>query len=198
MVYLVVGLGNPGKHYHNTLHNIGFRVVAELATRLGSRLRMSARCHARLGGGVLGPHTLLLAQPQTYMNASGDAVAAIVRLRHIAPAHILVVLDDADLECGRIRVRPDGSSGGHRGLESVIHALGTSAFPRVRVGIGRDPQRDLVAQVLTPVSPDQEPIVQKAVRTAADAVLCIVERGLAETMNRFNGPIPGLPPPHDG
>lgn len=184
---LVVGLGNPGERYAETPHNAGFMVVAELAARFGATLRASSRCQAKIGPAVLGRETILLAQPQTYMNLSGEAVASILRFRKIPADDILVVLDDADLEPGRVRVRPGGSSGGHRGLESIIGALGTSAFARVRVGIGRDRTKDLVDQVLAPLRPEELEALRQAVRTAADAVLCAIEHGVPEAMNRFNG-----------
>ena len=186
-VKLVVGLGNPGERYAQTPHNAGFMVVDELAARLSCRLRASSRCRAQLGSAETGGQGLILAKPQTYMNASGEAVVAILQYRKIPAEDLLVVVDDADLELGRVRVRLRGSSGGHRGLESIIGALGTGDFARVRVGIGRDSDRELVDQVLRPLKPgEREPLV-RATRMAADAVLCVLERGVAEAMNRFNG-----------
>ncbi|MDI6774928.1 MAG: aminoacyl-tRNA hydrolase [Verrucomicrobiota bacterium] len=184
---LVVGLGNPGEQYARTPHNVGFMVVAELAARLSCALRASSRCRAKIGPAVLGRETILLAQPQTHMNLSGEAVSSILRRRKIPATDILVVLDDADLESGRVRVRSGGSSGGHHGLDSIINALGTPAFPRVRVGIGRNRAKDLVDHVLTAAAADELAVLRQSARTAADAVLCAIERGLPEAMNRFNG-----------
>ena len=134
---VIVGLGNPGKAYAHTPHNVGFDVVHELARRLGCTLSLNRRFAARVGRTVGAETELLLVQPQTYMNDSGAAVAPILRYRKLTPADLVVVLDDADLPLGRLRIRKQGSSGGHRGLQSIVDALGTGEFIRVRVGIGR-------------------------------------------------------------
>jgi PTH1 family peptidyl-tRNA hydrolase len=186
-VKLVVGLGNPGKKYARTPHNAGFMVIDELASRLSCTLRRSLRCRAQIGRVTRPEGGLLLAKPETYMNNSGEAVAAILGYYRIEPTDMIVVLDDADLEIGRIRVRAKGSSGGHRGLDSVIGAAGTNEFARVRIGIGRNREKDLVDHVLTPVSAEEMDRWRQSAKLAADAVWCALERGAAEAMNRFNG-----------
>lgn len=184
----VVGLGNPGKQYDGSPHNAGFAVVEELAGILGCRLARSIRFHARLGEAALGGGgPVLLVEPLTYMNNSGAAVAPILRYRNVQPADLVLVLDDADLEFGRLRVRARGSSGGHRGLESVIQQVGTSEFARVRLGVGRDPGgRGLVEHVLGPLAGDARRQMADMVATAARAVLCLLEEGVDAAMNRFN------------
>ncbi len=184
---LVVGLGNPGRQYENTPHNAGFRVIDELARRLNESLRESSRLEARVVKADLEGRRMVLAQPLTYMNNSGAAVAAILRCNGIAPSDMIVVLDDADLAAGSLRIRKKGGSGGHRGLKSILDTIGTDEFIRVRVGIGRDPEREnLVSHVLKPLSGEAKDVVDQAVVRAADAVTCILRDGADAAMNRFN------------
>ena len=189
----MVGLGNPGPEYEETRHNAGFEVVAELARRHGGRW------NRRLGvpGEVARVHLageVILLRPLTYMNASGDAVRPLVRRLGLAPADVVVVFDDMDLPPGRLRIRPGGSSGGHRGVASVVAALGTEAFPRVRVGIGRPPEGvDPVDYVLSRIPGGERAAWQAALARAADAVEVLATEGLAMAMQRFNGAEP--PPP---
>jgi PTH1 family peptidyl-tRNA hydrolase len=186
-VNLVVGLGNPGRQYVRTPHNAGFRVVDELARRLGGTLRESGRFEAAVLKTDLEGKRVVLAQPLTFMNNSGAAVGAILRCNGIAPSDMIVVLDDADLEAGVLRLRPKGGSGGHRGLQSILETVGTDAFVRVRVGIGRDPGREnLVSHVLRPLSGEAKDVFDQAVAKAADAVACILREGADAAMNRFN------------
>ena len=186
---MIAGLGNPGEAYANTAHNIGFDVVALLARRLDAGWRNSAGFHARTARATVAGQALMLVQPQTYMNLSGTSVAPLLRYFGGGPADLTVVSDDADLPLGRLRIRGSGGSGGHRGLASVIEALGTDAFCRVRVGVGRedDRRRDLAGQVLAKLGDAQREALGKAAEAAADAVTCLIEKGLNETMNRFNG-----------
>jgi PTH1 family peptidyl-tRNA hydrolase len=186
-VKLVVGLGNPGREYERTPHNIGFAVVEELARRWGCALRRSLRVSVRSGSADAGTLRVLLAQPLTFMNASGDAVGRLMRQKGVEAPDLVVVLDDADLPLGRIRIRPKGGTGGHRGLASVVAAIGTDAFTRVRVGIGRSQAADdLVRHVLTPFSLAEAPAAAAAVARAADAVTCVLADGVDAAMNRFN------------
>ena len=190
---VVVGLGNPGKRYEHTPHNIGFAVIEELAGRLSCVSRRSLRLRARIGKTIFNEERLLLVKPQTYMNNSGSAVASVLRYEKIAPTNMTVVMDDADLEIGRLRVRAGGGSGGHRGLGSVIQAVNTEGFARVRVGIGRRSGRKvLIEDVLTPFSRCERRQIEPAVEMAAEAVLCVIESGAEAAMNRFNGPDVGL------
>lgn len=184
---LVVGLGNPGRDYERTPHNIGFLVVEALADRLGAKLKSSLRFQARTGTALQGGRELLLVEPQTYMNASGVAVGALVRYRKLEPANVLVVCDDADLPLGSLRLRKQGGTGGHRGLASIAQALGTDAYARLRIGIGRGPERrDLVDHVLSAFSAAEWETAQSVVDQAAEAVLCVVEQGMDAAMNRYN------------
>ncbi len=182
---VIVGLGNPGPEYDNTPHNVGFDVVSLLAERLAAEWRRSTRFQARLAR--VGTEWLLV-QPWTFMNLSGTSVAPVLRYHGCEPAELVVVLDDADLPLGRLRLREAGGSGGHRGLASIIEALGTEAFPRVRLGVGRAAAEDgLVGHVLGKFDPARRAVARRLVAAAADAVQCVAEQGMAEAMNRFNG-----------
>jgi PTH1 family peptidyl-tRNA hydrolase len=187
-VKIVVGLGNPGREYADTPHNAGFMVVEELAGRLGVRFRRQSRFQARMSQATLGSQPVLLVEPETYMNASGQAVAAVMAYYKVPTVDLVVVLDDADLEMGRMRIRQKGASGGHRGLESVIQQVGTPEFARVRVGIGRACDgRKLADHVLSSFSREEAVWMGRIVSQAADAVVCVVESGGETAMNRFNG-----------
>ena len=183
----IVGLGNPGREYEKTPHNAGFAVLDELAVHWDCRLRNRIRFRASVGKAEFRDHSLLLVRPETYMNNSGSAVAAIMGYYAIPVADLIVVLDDADLEAGALRIRARGSSGGHKGLASIVQAAGSEEFVRLRIGIGRGRGNgDLVAHVLRPLAQEQEAVMREAVDRAAQAVECILERGVDEAMNRFN------------
>jgi PTH1 family peptidyl-tRNA hydrolase len=186
---LIVGLGNPGRKYRDTRHNIGFAVADELARR-GSVTFESAPAEALLARvRTLGSDGTLLLKPLTMMNASGFAVSEIARYFRIAFGDILVVADDVNLALGRLRARPGGSAGGHNGFRSIIEQLGTAEFARLRVGVGRgDPQRDLADHVLSGFDRDERPVVTEAIERAADASEIFVAEGIERVMNRFNGP----------
>jgi peptidyl-tRNA hydrolase, PTH1 family len=191
-VRLIVGLGNPGKQYALTPHNVGFDVVDKLSDDLAGAWRRSWRFHAHVSEVKLGAADLLLAKPQTFMNNSGSAVGALLRYRKAAVAEMIAALDDADLEMGRIRIRARGSSGGHRGLESIIQAVGSPDFARVRIGIGRGRAgANLVEHVLQPFSDEERRQMGRVIEAASQAVRTIVELGVEEAMNRFNG-LPSL------
>jgi len=188
-VKVIAGLGNPGPEYEDTPHNVGFDVVALLAERLAAEWRRSTRFQARLARVERGSDAWLLTQPQTFMNLSGTSVVPLLRYYGGVPGDLVVVLDDADLPMGRIRIRPEGGSGGHRGLASVIETLGTGEFARVRLGVGRAGTADngLVDHVLGRFDQTRRQEARRMVAVAADAVQCLVEKGLAEAMNRYNG-----------
>ena len=184
---VVVGLGNPGREYERTPHNVGFQAVDALAGRLECRLRSSARFQALVGTAAYAGQDILLVEPQTYMNASGRSVGAIVQYRKLTPADVLVVVDDADLPLGSLRIRKQGSTGGHRGLTSIAEALGTDAYERVRIGIGRgEGSRDLIDHVLSAFTATEWKTVRTVTDEAAEAVLCAVECGIETAMNRYN------------
>ncbi len=186
---MVAGLGNPGREYEGTPHNIGFDVVDLIAGRLDCKMRRSLRVAARVARTSWAGEALVLVEPLTFMNASGDAVGPLARRHGVESDGLVVVLDDADLPLGRIRIRSQGGAGGHRGLASIIGAVGTDAFPRVRVGIGRrgESENALVGHVLTPFDKGDRKVAEESVARAADAVLWLLENGVASAMNRFNG-----------
>jgi PTH1 family peptidyl-tRNA hydrolase len=161
----VVGLGNPGSKYEGTRHNVGFRVIEELARRMGADLRRSWRMPLRMAEGELtGAGPVRLVEPQTFMNASGEAVAALVRRKGLTAGDLVLVFDDVDLPVGRLRLRPGGGAGGHNGVRSVMEHLGGGTFGRVRLGVGRGAaEKDLVEHVLSGFTPTERPVVEEMV-----------------------------------
>jgi len=191
MAHLVLGLGNPGAEYAATRHNVGFRVVEELARRRGLALDR-LECNARLAGaGDTGDAELLLAQPQTYMNRSGHAARCLVELHGLEPASVLVVYDEINLPLGRLRLRKSGSPAGHRGIESVLESLRTDEVPRLRLGVapeeGPPVGEDLVGFVLAPFAEGEREAVAAMIIRAADACETWWREGPEAAMNRFNG-----------
>lgn len=178
-------MGNPGPRYAYSRHNVGFRCLDELAARLSISLQRRA-FDAQLGSGVLDGEKLLLAKPQTFMNLSGQSVWPLLRFYGLSAADLTVVFDDMDLPLGRLRVRERGTSGGHRGMASIIASLGTQEFARVRIGVGRPPGDDAAGFVLGRFAPGEEETLRQVVERAADAVETIVREGTAAAMNRFN------------
>jgi PTH1 family peptidyl-tRNA hydrolase len=180
---LVVGLGNPGRKYEGTRHNVGFDVVNLLARR--HRLEWeSAPTDALIAKWRAA--SVLLAKPLTFMNLSGHAIGELLRFYKIDLVDLFVVVDDANLELGRLRARPSGSAGGHNGLKSIIEALGTEEFARLRVGVGRGDARDLADHVLAKFDPDERTEVAEAADRAADAAELFVTEDIGPVMNRFN------------
>src|SRR4051812_49284778 len=182
---LVVGLGNPGARYRSTRHNLGFMVVDALADRW--RIGVGGRRHeAELGTGDIAGSRVVLAKPQTFMNASGESVAKLRRLYRLQPADILAVYDDLDLPLGKVRLRGEGGAGGHNGVASLISVLG-KGFPRLRIGIGRPPGgADPVGFVLETFTESETAVVAEAVVRAADGVESWLQDGLERTMNSLN------------
>ena len=181
-IRLVVGLGNPGAEYDRTRHNIGFDVVDLLASEWGLTWQHSKSWHALWAKG----EKAVLVKPTSYMNRSGEPLQAVANFYKIAPAEILVVLDDLALELGRLRLRTEGGTGGHNGLESIIVQLGTEAIPRLRLGIGAAPSEGASDYVLGRFFEEERPLVKKTVERAADAVKCAIDKGVLSTMNLFN------------
>jgi PTH1 family peptidyl-tRNA hydrolase len=185
-MYLVVGLGNPGPEYVATRHNLGFRVVAEMAKRL-QVTSFKNRGQALMAEVNIANHKVILAAPQTFMNNSGLAVRELSNWYKILPAKVIAVYDDVDLEVGQLRVREKGAAGGHHGVESLIAHLGTTDFARVRIGIGRENLTDDVTDyVLQKIPANQQPLLDEAVIRAAEAVEAIITDGLPAAMNRYN------------
>lgn len=182
---LVVGLGNPGSRYAGTRHNLGFAVVDALAGRWGFEVNRQ-KFNAWVGDGTVAGQRVLLLKPLTFMNLSGQAVQAAVAFHKVPLEDLLVVGDDLDLPTGQLRVRASGSSGGHRGLENIIQLLGSEAFARVRIGIGRGRPEDVVGHVLSEFADDEAAVAEATVRRAAGAVECWLAEGVTAAMNRFN------------
>lgn len=188
--WLIVGLGNPGQEYTRTRHNTGFLALDLLAGKLGVKVGRS-RFRALTGTASYHGKTLILMKPQTYMNASGMAVEPAAHFYHIPPERVLVLFDDISLPVGRVRVRGSGSAGGHNGLKSIIHELGSDAFPRVKIGVGAKPHPDydLADWVLSVVAADEQPAYQAALQNAAAAALCVVDEDCAAAAAKFNGKV---------
>lgn len=184
--HLIVGLGNPGSKYEDTRHNVGFRVVDDLAERL--HVSSFNRDHnALVGWGRYNDHRVGLAKPLTLMNRSGQAVKPLCDYNNLAPSDLIVVVDDLNLSVGTIRLRPGGSSGGHNGLQDIANHLGTTDFPRLRIGIGDDfGPGEQSEYVLSSFTPSQQPAVDEARADAADAILTTVSEDLDTAMNQYN------------
>jgi PTH1 family peptidyl-tRNA hydrolase len=191
-LYLIAGLGNPGREYAGTRHNIGFMLVDQLAGRWRAPWALEKRFLSRLARMELAEKRVILCQPQTFMNASGEAVAALCAFYRLPCAQLLVVVDDADLPLGQIRLRPEGSSGGHHGLESVEQQMGTREYPRLRLGIGRreDDGRQISQYVLSRFAAAERPAVAEVLNRAGQQVECWLDAGLKQAMNQFNGAAP--------
>lgn len=183
---LVAGLGNPGRQYAGTRHNVGFDVIDQLTRRHRVTLE-AAPVNAMFGKWRRDAEVVLLVKPLTFMNLSGEAVGGLMRYFKIDAGDVLVVTDDVNLPLGRLRLRGTGSEGGHNGLRSVAQHLGTMDYPRLRIGVGRgDTRRDLADHVLAMFEPQEQPEVEHAVTRAAEAVESWVTDGLAKTMSVFN------------
>lgn len=185
---LIVGLGNPGREYRDTRHNVGFMVVDELARR--HRVTWgggASQLPETLVGKAFGPPPVWLAKPLTYMNRSGESVAALARYYDVFVADLLVVVDEVALPFGRLRARAHGSAGGHNGLKSIVDRLGTTEFARLRLGVSRgDTRRDLADHVLSGFEPDENAGLDAFIARAADAAQLFAVEGIAAVMNRYN------------
>ena len=189
--WLIVGLGNPGKEYEKTRHNCGFRALDVLAQKLGCKVD-KGKFQGLYGQVSYNGTKLLLLKPLTYMNLSGRSVLQLSAYYHVPPQRIIVLFDDISLEPGRLRIRADGSAGGHNGIKSIISEVGSQDFPRVKIGVGgkTHPEQDLADHVLSGFTAAEEKALASALERAADATLCIIDKGVAETANRFNGSKP--------
>ena len=182
---LVFGLGNPGTRYEGTRHNLGFMVIDELAARHGIDMKQE-RFHAWFGTGEIAGHSVGLAKPTTFVNRSGQAVAAACRFYKVELEKILVIVDDMALDRGRLRFRPGGRDGGHNGLVNISQHLGTTAYPRLRIGIGSG-AHGATPHVLGRIEEPEVAAYDAAIRRAADGVSCWMEHGMVHAMNRYNG-----------
>ncbi len=181
---LIVGLGNPGTQYEHTRHNVGFRVIDLVAQRYQISMQ-TEKFHAWFGTGMMGSEKVVLLKPTTFMNRSGQAILAAVKFYRLESDDLIVVYDDVALDLGRLRIRKQGSAGGHNGLGDAITRLGSDAFCRLRVGIGK-PIGSQTQYVLGRFAPDEQETIDKAVTRAADAVCIWVNNGVDESMNRYN------------
>jgi PTH1 family peptidyl-tRNA hydrolase len=189
---LIVSLGNPGKTHAHNRHNAGFRCLNYFA-RLHSIRFDHRQCRAKVGIAQVKGEKLLLAKPRTFVNLSGDPVACLVRKHGVPLGNLLVIYDDLDLPLGKIRLRQSGGSGGHKGINSIISALGSEEFPRIRVGIGR-PQGErqsisedaIVNYVLSDFSPQEEVIIKSVIAEVAEAIDCFLSQGIESAMSKFN------------
>jgi PTH1 family peptidyl-tRNA hydrolase len=184
--YLFIGLGNPGRDYKNTRHNIGFLIIDNISEQLSININR-VKNKALIGSGLYHQNKVILAKPQTYMNLSGQSVAALVRFFNLSLEHTVIIHDDLDLPFGTIRLRPSGSSGGQKGIHSVIQMLGTDQIPRMRVGIGRPPGRmNPVDYVLQRFSSQEEDMLADTIDRACQACFSYIDLGIEHTMSRFN------------
>ena len=188
---LIVGLGNPGSEYASHRHNVGFQIVEALASLHGLSFARHKKARARVTEGQIGDRPVLLAKPQTFMNLSGKTVQRLNRERDIPPECILVVCDDLDLPLGRLRIRPRGGSGGHKGLRSIIESLDSQDFSRLRVGIDRPTgSLDPAEYVLQPFSEEDKTVVAETLERAVNAIEAWLAEGIVAAMDRFNRPPP--------
>ncbi len=186
-MYVIAGLGNPGREYENSRHNAGFGALDALAGRFGIGLREKGH-RGLYGKGIIGGEKVILVKPMTYMNLSGECVRSLMDFFKIPPEQLIVIYDDIDLDPGVIRVRAKGSAGGHRGMKSIIQHLGTQEFARVRIGVGaKPPEMDLADYVLGHFPKDQQELMEKAYEDGAAAAAALVTEGCDKAMNLFNG-----------
>ncbi len=197
-LFLIAGLGNPGNDYAGTRHNIGFLLVERLAAQRRAGWKLEKKFHSRLARWEEAVRKIILCQPQTFMNDSGEAIGALVRFYQLPSERLLIVVDDADLPLGQIRMRTEGSSGGHHGLESVEQQLATRQYPRLRLGIGRRAEdgRAITNYVLGRFTAGEREAVDETLARASQQVECWWTAGISEAMNRFNGA--GTAPPRKG
>ncbi len=186
--WLIVGLGNPGENYSRTRHNAGFRAIDILGDKLGIKIDR-AKYRGLYGQGTYKGQKLILLKPQTFMNLSGLSVMDAARFYKLTPERIIVLFDDISLDVGRLRIRGDGSAGGHNGIKSIIGSINSQSFPRVKIGVGAKPHPDyeLADWVLSAFRPEEEKCLAPALERAADAALVLIEQGVYEAANRFNG-----------
>ena len=185
---MLIGLGNPGKEYKDTRHNIGFMVIDLIASSLKIEIN-KRKFGGKFGSSEIANKKVFVLKPGLLMNRSGEVVAAAAGFYKLKPADLLVITDDMWLEPGKIRIRASGSSGGHNGLADIIEKLGTEDFARLRVGIGRSENQDYVGYVLDSPDEKQGPLIKKAIESARDAALCWLEFGIERAMNKFNAPL---------
>lgn len=189
--YLVAGLGNPGSEYARTRHNAGFMAVERFGRTFSAEWKDQSRFHSRIARLEVSGRKVILCEPQTYMNTSGEAIAPLAGFYKVPPERLLVVVDDADLPFGQIRMRGEGSSGGHHGLESIEEHLGTRQFARLRVGIGRTERglREITSHVLGRFSADETEVLEKVLERCSSQIECYLTQGIQKAMSLYNGAV---------
>ncbi len=184
-MYLIAGLGNPGRQYEDTRHNVGFKTIDYLADRWNIPVK-KIRFKALIGEGIVGGEKVILAKPSTFMNASGESVGEIARYYNLEPENIIIIQDDVALPVGRLRIRPSGSDGGHNGIKSILYHLGSDAFLRLKIGVG-GAAHDMISHVLGTFSKEDGIAVTRCIKVADEIMEIIMQKGAGEAMNRFNG-----------
>lgn len=184
-MFIIAGLGNPGKKYENTRHNMGFAAIDILAEKYGIKVNR-LRFNALTGEGRINGEKVLLIKPQTYMNLSGESLRPALDYYKTEPENLIVIYDDVDIPAGYIRVRKKGSAGTHNGMKSILYHLRTEEFPRIRVGIGSGKKEDMISFVIGGISKNEAEILAEGAKKAADAAACIVEKGIEKAMNEYN------------
>ena len=184
---IIVGLGNPGKEYENTRHNLGYKVIDKLSEKLKISLNRE-RLEGLSGNGKYNDEKIMLVKPLTYMNLSGNCVSKILKYYKLTEKELIVIYDDIDIPVGKIRIKPNGSPGTHNGMKDITQKLGTKEFTRVRVGSGKPAENmDLAEYVLSNFKKDEQKEIEKAINNAQEAVIEILENGVNKSMSKFNG-----------
>ena len=184
-MYVIIGLGNPGKRYENTRHNLGFITVDKIARENDINVN-KIKHKALVGEGIISGHKVLLIKPQTYMNLSGESVREVFEFYKIEPEKLLVIFDDIDIPMGQLRIRKKGSAGTHNGMKSIIYQIQTDQFPRIRIGIGNDRKRGLISHVIGGFKKEEKAAIEDAVIRAAKAVTDILDIGIEKAMSEHN------------
>ena len=184
-MYVIAGLGNPGKKYENTRHNMGFQAIDQIAEHYDIKVN-KIKHKALVGDGIISGQKVLLVKPQTYMNLSGDSLREVMHYYDVAMNELIVIYDDLDLDTGALRIRKKGSAGSHNGMKSVVAQLQSQDFPRIRVGIGKSGGLDWKDFVTGRINSTEQDMLREAVSRAADAAVCIVEHGIDRAMNEYN------------
>ena len=184
-MYLIAGLGNPGDKYAKTRHNVGFVAIDYLSLKYGISVK-KIKFKALIGEGKIGAERVILAKPTTFMNLSGESIMEIAKYYKLPPENIIIIYDDTAIEVGKVRIRPSGSDGGHNGMKSIIYLLGSDAFPRIRVGIGKA-KDEMVNHVLGTFSKEDGESVTRCIKAADKIVEEIIKNGAQSAMNKYNG-----------
>jgi PTH1 family peptidyl-tRNA hydrolase len=184
-MYIIIGLGNPGKRYENTRHNLGFITVDKIARENDINVN-KIKHKALVGEGMISGHKVLLVKPQTYMNLSGESVREVFEYYKIEPEKLIVIYDDIDIPMGQLRIRKKGSAGTHNGMKSIIYQIQTDQFPRIRIGIGNDRKKGLISHVISSFKKEEKTAIEDAVIRATKAVTDILDIGIEKTMSEYN------------